>query len=108
MSDWKPIETAPKDGTNILVYDGKYIRTATWEGDRWNSVDLQEFYYKITYWMPLPEPPKKTHYCVQHNWICKEVKDTRLQSFKKYVIFHESNFTEVLCCDQCPFCGEKA
>jgi hypothetical protein len=106
MSDWKPIETAPKSG-NLLGWTPRweYPRVVYWLENQWETM-LD--HCEPTHWMPLPEPPKKTHYCIQHNWICKEVKDTKLKSFKKYVIFHESDFTDVLCCDQCPFCGEKA
>jgi hypothetical protein len=76
MSEWQPIDTAPKDGTPILAYGPEYCGnkniTAVLEwyaftprigGGMWNAVgasgyececDLQE----PTHWMPLPEPPK--------------------------------------------------
>ena len=53
---WQPIETAPRDGTEILVaVRGRVILTAfdtcyrTWPEAYW-----QEF----THWMPLPTPPE--------------------------------------------------
>lgn len=69
MSEWQPIETAPKD-VPILVTDGKHIVVIKrgilignvpwpdpvgfagydWE---WNFE-----YADLTHWMPLPEPPK--------------------------------------------------
>jgi hypothetical protein len=70
---WQPIDTAPKDGTCVLLY-------GIWSGEVHGSVDeysiLQasfslndwlveggEYYcaYVInpTHWMPLPAPPKK-------------------------------------------------
>lgn len=65
MTGWQPIETAPKDGTSVLVFwssdacmavmwkeldrDGKYA----WFGvvERQPDDDLP------THWMPLPPPP---------------------------------------------------
>ncbi|MGM5018745.1 DUF551 domain-containing protein [Tardiphaga sp. 367_B4_N1_1] len=73
MSEWKPIATAPRDGTRLLIFDGQaYI--ARWrddacfggndenrpawqifdcEGDEWYAVATDE----ATHWMPLPAAP---------------------------------------------------
>lgn len=68
MSEWQPIETAPKDGTAILVWDGKLVYEAEW-WDAWyadsskpgwmiaNCDEEYGFYVKATHWMPLPTPP---------------------------------------------------
>lgn len=66
--DWQPIETAPRDGTEVLVGSpvvgvtiAKY--DATWAHPYWNF-DTQELcpwpceVPKVTDWMPLPEPPQ--------------------------------------------------
>lgn len=71
MSEWQPIDTAPKDGTAILV--GRFTGNpqASHEGvcavDWWRSItDRSGFvgfgqfnpsYFPATHWMPLPPPP---------------------------------------------------
>lgn len=69
MSAWQPIETAPKDGTEILAFGrAEYERTlyakghhvCWWEGQQetgyWSGRD-GDCDYRITHWMPLPPPP---------------------------------------------------
>ena len=68
MSEWQPIETAPKDGTACLVtYDGIVVPARWrlsrisknlfgWHLDNWSDLDI-EFAMNPTHWMPLPEPP---------------------------------------------------
>jgi len=69
MTEWQPIETAPKDGTRILAYgvcgyeDVAGIATVKWHRGSWvcDPNEATEYDYeecKITHWMPLPEPPK--------------------------------------------------
>lgn len=61
---WQPIETAPKDGTFVLLF-GPHHRagqdrqlTACWDGQTWESADDgYGIYLKPTHWMPLPEAP---------------------------------------------------
>lgn len=62
MSDWQPIETAPRDGTEIIGHD---IRTGVSHVTRWDYGwdDPDDHYYSEapeyspTHWMPLPSPP---------------------------------------------------
>ena len=66
---WQPIESAPKDGTEVLIYQagqsfgydyaiGKF--GARWEGDQeggWGNRNSASQYNTPTRWMPLPPPP---------------------------------------------------
>ena len=79
-SIWQPIETAPKDGTKILIYNGE-VRISYWHlqgyvgshgyRDGWYKDyidDSDRVFYDYpnrswpsevpTHWMPLPEEPK--------------------------------------------------
>jgi len=71
MSEWQPIETAPKDGTQVdlwccsgsdLRYGERYV-DAEFLGGKWKYYsDCYEGWVTISYtpthWMPLPSPPK--------------------------------------------------
>jgi len=59
---WQPIDTAPKDGTRILVFCSHSNMTVetcwikneiTLYGWWWNTKELNP----PTHWMPLPKPP---------------------------------------------------
>lgn len=60
---WRPIETAPKDGTTILLYDRGWSqpwRTIVaarwvWQKSRFESGDF--VHHSATHWMSLPAPP---------------------------------------------------
>ena len=62
---WRTIESAPKDGTRVLLYTPdalaiEAIFTATYDmGAWWESRDLDEPNVNCppTHWMPLPTPP---------------------------------------------------
>jgi hypothetical protein len=77
MSEWKPIETAPKDGTSIDLWGffepKDYV--SHYPAGRWTNMVWQENAWRLpsvfsdgrpgdsmahitfTHWMPLPEPP---------------------------------------------------
>lgn len=64
--EWQPIETAPKDGTEILVCapshgkgPGQFVVIVTFLDGEWTT-DRNSFDHSIwppTHWMPLPHPP---------------------------------------------------
>lgn len=56
MSEWKPIESAPKDGTRIKVrYKDLAPCTAYWKHG-WHYIEYKHCPYP-TSWQPLPESP---------------------------------------------------
>ena len=62
MSEWQPIETAPKEeGVSILVWDAYFRKPVVVKliSDNWWPGYGAEYRPKeVTHWMPLPEPPK--------------------------------------------------
>jgi hypothetical protein len=70
LSSWRPIETAPKDGSAFLgwwIEENKVLHTHwldnsktawPWAGWRAPSMQVSHPNAKPTHWMPLPEPPK--------------------------------------------------
>ena len=78
MTKWQPIETAPKDGTKILLYSKTLpYYTNHMAVGFWNEIPNSEYYVgwasgmsrgfvdadeeitQVTHWMPLPNPPKE-------------------------------------------------
>ena len=58
---WQTIETAPKDGKDILLYDASFDKGILLGGwlDRWWWVEGGQITANPTHWMPLPNPPKE-------------------------------------------------
>lgn len=64
---WQPIETAPRDGTEIWAFNGEQARMHWVEGDGfalwiWSDEllsDIDPCAEQPTHWMPLPAPPKE-------------------------------------------------
>ena len=70
MTDWRPIETAPRDGTHLLLFDDRDrmlieadIAIGWWQDGEWRDWgDIGcsgLFPYEPTHWMPLQEPPRR-------------------------------------------------
>lgn len=75
MNEWMPIETAPKDGTPLLLYGGDHDSPSDYWGEelpsniavawfcnkKWRYCSYHSGYYgewvNPTHWMPLPNPP---------------------------------------------------
>lgn len=61
---WQPIETAPRDGRDILVWGGLRERvivghfgnTIHGDGEMWRT-DEKKILVHARYWQPLPAPP---------------------------------------------------
>jgi len=79
MSEWQPIETAPRDGTPILVFGGEFTPSVDPPRPVESAVKCERSiedgvlryfvcdtdYYSAevvgpTHWQPLPQPPKET------------------------------------------------
>lgn len=60
-TQWRPIETAPKDGTHILglLEDGEVERIHWYKYPTHSCWETSYFESEITptHWMPLPKPP---------------------------------------------------
>ena len=57
MSEWKPIETAPKNKDPVIVaFKNREVGVARFNGE-WLSLGGYRI-ENLTHWMPLPEPPK--------------------------------------------------
>ena len=67
MTHWQPIDTAPKDGSDILVADKDGdMAVVYWHAGGHFELTFQGLYAaegefeNPTHWMPLPDPPRGT------------------------------------------------
>lgn len=63
MSEWLPIESAPMDGTTVLLCSKKgRVASGEFKHQGWANPKLWVWPYinmEPVYWMPLPPPPKE-------------------------------------------------
>lgn len=69
-SEWQPINTAPKDGTEFLAWDsrvremgvcvwiGEWQRIVPVQGDSFSTDKFGHDSGNLTHWRPLPKPPE--------------------------------------------------
>jgi hypothetical protein len=68
MTGWRDIETAPKDGTEVLLFGkalyGREVMKVCWWSNRaaWQIAETVSgatpIFNEPTHWMPLPQPPE--------------------------------------------------
>ncbi len=74
VSEWMDIESAPKDGSDIILYgkdeygefyevNEKVVQIGFWDRNSWRLTLWGPYESKLwflpTHWMPLPTPPKE-------------------------------------------------
>lgn len=58
MSEWQPIETAPKDGTEVLTFRKAGLQAVAFDTGELGWLCSDGMYLlDVTHWMPLPAPP---------------------------------------------------
>ena len=65
MSEWMPIETAPKDADSVMIFipgKGRYaVKQGFWDRDHWRWFGCRSITEgrrnQPTHWMPLPPAP---------------------------------------------------
>ena len=116
MIEWQPIETAPKDGTEIVVLvrypetiEPEKVKYQPTNGDNRNWVNDYERFHEssIIGWMPIPEKPKKTHHC-NNNHIQKNFHSFCQSNEKGELFFYNGCGCDPVKINFCAFCGEKA
>lgn len=63
MNTWKSIDSAPKDGTTVLLAVNSAVFDGWWCDKRGAWIDEEIILgvgrgYSPSHWMPLPEPPQ--------------------------------------------------
>ena len=105
MSEWKPFDTAPKDGRTVLATHETSIYAIRWiEGaDCWWLIGGGEISKNPISWMEAPELPIEEHDCSggSYDTVTCHQEDGELW-------MHVRGSAEIHYVLYCPFCGEKA
>jgi hypothetical protein len=59
--EWQPIDTAPKDGQQVLVYEEGAIFISQWVDNKDEGIGWWDHGIVLpppSHWMPLPDPPE--------------------------------------------------
>ena len=63
LTEWRDIATAPKDGTNILVYEDGATTVVFWDDDHESWLHPYKGgktrWPNVTHWLPLPSAPNQ-------------------------------------------------
>lgn len=64
MTEWRPIKTAPMDGTMLLLFNKDWAEkrlVGSWieQFKSWYMAGGGDMHVPPTHWCPLPEDPKK-------------------------------------------------
>lgn len=111
MTEWQPIETAPKNFQQILVYipyldDPENIQIALNNNGKWENHIDSTYELKPTHWMPLP---KIQHICKKGSFTCSTEKKVLWLYFREYKDQLPSSVRSTgIQINYCPICGEKA
>lgn len=109
---WQTIETAPRDGTQILLLDRNYSREVLlgkwWDKSQTNEEGFYSDDYKLdpTHWIKIPDMPPKRHFCSSGPLnldVCQEREGKFFLTSS--VVSVPPKEIEVT---YCPFCGEKS
>ena len=113
MTEWLPIESAPKDGTEIIVdttteYANDVSLVVWCEADEGGPEGWWDYWGGLLepkYWIPVPKKPVKNHYCRSIQWVCSS--NIHGDLVVEHVDRHQAEIP-VFHVSYCPFCGEKA
>lgn len=97
--EWQPIETAPKDGTPVLVATAFWVRDAYWSHAFEGWYSNHSAVPPPTHWMPLPPPPADMENTTQMGVIVAALKSMTAE--QRTQIFN--HFCRV-CCGDNPNC----